>query len=152
MENQADAPKPSSPAKPSPPAVPDSSLTRRGFLRNSSAAGVGIGLIVTSKTALGQIGTADGDVRLGIIGCGAQAEALRAASTVVDGVKFGAVADIQKTAIQKMRGRIVASKKGFGEGGTDVKFYFDPQKLLDESKDLGLDGVLIACPDYYHHH
>ena len=129
-----------------------SSLTRRGFLRNGSAAGVGIGLIVTSKTAIGQVGTKDDDVRLGIIGCGAQAEALRAASSVVEGVKFGAVADIQKSSIAAMRGRVRASKKGFGDGGTEVKHYFDPQKLIDESKDLQLDGVLIACPDYYHHH
>ncbi|MFT4548890.1 MAG: putative dehydrogenase [Verrucomicrobiales bacterium] len=131
---------------------PASSLTRRGFLRNSGAAGVGIGLIVTSKTAIGQIGTDSDDVRLGIIGCGAQAEALRAASSVVDGVKFGAVADIRKDAVGGMYGRLRASKKGFGADGTEIKRYLDPQQLIDEAKDLQLDGVLIACPDYYHHH
>ena len=137
MENKAEANRsePATATKTNEPASPSgSSLTRRGFLRNSSAAGVGIGLIVTSKTAIGQIGTKDGDVRLGIIGCGAQAEALRAASSVVDGVKFGAVADIQKDAIGGMYGRIRASKKGLGSDGTEIKRYLDPQQLLDESK------------------
>ena len=155
MENPAKANRPESSTAPrssDSASSGTSSLTRRGFLRNSSAAGVGIGLIVTSKTAIGQIGTKDGDVRLGIIGCGAQAEALRAASSVVDGVKFGAVADIQKDAVGGMYGRIRASKKGLGSDGTEIKRYLDPQQLLDESKDLQLDGVLIASPDYYHHH
>ena len=42
-----------------------SSLTRRNFLRNGSSAGVGIGLIVTSKTALGQNATKDGSAAIG---------------------------------------------------------------------------------------
>ena len=47
----------------------ESSLTRRNFLRNSSTASVGAGLIVTSKTALGQEGPDKGEkVRCGIIG------------------------------------------------------------------------------------
>ena len=129
-----------------------SSLTRRGFLRNGTATGVGLGLIVTSKTAIGQIGTSDNVVRLGFIGCGAQAEALRSASSVVDGVKFGAVADIRKAGVQAIRGRLVAAGQGFGDAGKTVKYYFDPQQLIDEAKELGLDGVIVACPDYYHHH
>ena len=154
MDKKAQSTTPQTASQPSSEqgAVRGSSLTRRGFLRNSSAAGVGIGLIVTSKTAIGQTGTKDGDVRLGIIGCGAQAEALRSASSVVEGVKFGAVADIRRDNVGLMYGRIRASKKGFGSEGTDIKRYLDPQQMLDANDELKLDGVLIACPDYYHHH
>ena len=59
----------------------ESSLTRRNFLRNSSTASVGAGLIVTSKTALGQEGLDKGKkVRCGIIGYGDEGKALRDSS------------------------------------------------------------------------
>ena len=44
----------------------DNSLSRRNFLRNSSTASVGAGLVVTSKTALGQEG-ADKGKKSGVV-------------------------------------------------------------------------------------
>jgi len=151
MEKDPTSSQPSAdPASETPKASGGSSLTRRGFLRNGSAAGVGIGLIVTSKTALGQTGTSDSDIRVGIIGCGAQAEALRAASTVVKGVKIGATADIQMKSAKSMAARLRASKQAFGTDGTGIHFYDDPQKMLDDPE-VPLDAVYVATPDFVHH-
>ena len=89
----------------------ESSLTRRNFLRNSSTASVGAGLIVTSKTALGQEGPDKGKkVRCGIIGYGDEGKALRESSTFLkDLVCFPAVADIWPRNLRAGVGQISAS-------------------------------------------
>ena len=71
-----------------------SPLTRRSFMRSGSAAGVGVGLIVTSKTALGQANRKDSDLNVALIGCGAQGTKLRDSSLPIEGVKFTAICDI----------------------------------------------------------
>ena len=68
-------------------------LTRRKFLHGSYAAGVGLG--ITSQSLLSQQGN-DGkkkELRVAIIGCGSWAEALRSASSNIEGVRFAAVCD-----------------------------------------------------------
>ena len=53
MDKNPESTKPTTPTEGTAPQQ-SSSLTRRGFLRNGSAVGVGMGLIITSKTALGR--------------------------------------------------------------------------------------------------
>jgi predicted dehydrogenase len=126
-----------------------SSLTRRNFLRNSSTAGVGVGLIVTSKTALGQEGTKPSQLRCGIIGCGEEGEALRSSSLpMIDDVRFTAVADVWPANRRSGAGRVSAAGQGAGEDGKTCTPYEDPQEMIDNED---LDCILVATPDFVHH-
>ncbi len=127
-----------------------SSLSRRNFLRNSSSAGVGIGLIVTSKTALGQKATKDGIVRCGIIGYGDEGKALRESSTFFkDEVRHVAVSDIWGRNKRAGVGQISASGQGGGEDGKTCTGYDDAEEMI---KNEDLDCIIVATPDFSHHH
>lgn len=127
-----------------------SSLSRRNFLRNSSSAGVGIGLIVTSKTALGQKATKDGIVRCGIIGYGDEGKALRESSTFFkDEVRYVAVSDIWGRNKRAGVGQISASGQGGGEDGKTCTGYDDAEEMI---KNEDLDCIIVATPDFSHHH
>ena len=106
----------------------DNSLSRRNFLRNSSTASVGAGLVVTSKTALGQEGADKGKkVRCGIVGYGDEGKALRESSMFLkDLVCFPAVSDIWPRNLRAGVGQITASKQGGGADGSECKGYADP--------------------------
>jgi predicted dehydrogenase len=130
------------------PAEEKSSLSRRNFLRNGSSAGVGIGLIVTSKTALGQKATKDGVVRCGIIGYGDEGKALRESSMFFkDDVRFVAVSDIWDRNKRAGVGQISASGQGGGEDGKTCTGYTDAEEMLDNED---LHCVIVATPDFVH--
>ena len=126
------------------------SLTRRNFLRNSSTASVGAGLIVTSKTALGQEGPDKGNkVRCGIIGYGDEGKALRESSMFLkDLVCFPAVSDIWPRNLRAGKGQIAASKQGGGEDGSICNDYAEPEEMIKKEK---LDCIIVATPDFVHH-
>ncbi|MEC9327561.1 MAG: Gfo/Idh/MocA family oxidoreductase [Verrucomicrobiota bacterium] len=128
------------------------SLTRRNFLRNSSTASVGAGLIVTSKTALGQEGPDKGNkVRCGIIGYGDEGKALRESSMFLkDLVCFPAVSDIWPRNLRAGKGQIAASKQGGGEDGSICNDYAEPEDMINDKK-LNLDCIIVATPDFVHH-
>jgi len=129
----------------SPAGIPTASatpLSRRSFLRSSTAAGVGAGLAVTSRTALGQAEGSASDIKVAIIGCGAQGEALMNATRQLENVRFTAVCDIWEYARSAMAKRLKAYKQ-------PVNDYVRFEELLEKEKDL--DAVLIAVPDYLHH-
>ena len=111
---------------------PEPALTRRNFLRNSSTASVGAGLIVTSKTALGQEGPDKGKkVRCGIIGYGDEGKALRESSMFLkDLVCFPAVSDIWPRNLRAGVGQIAASKQGGGEDGSVCNGYAEPEEMI----------------------
>ncbi len=136
-ENQS-----SSPSADGIPTRESTPLSRRSFLRSSTAAGVGAGLIVTSKTALGQAAGSDSDLKIGVVGCGAQGEALMNAVRQLENVHFIAVCDIWDYARNAMAKRLKAYKQ-------PVNAYVRFEEMLEKEKDL--DAVLIAVPDYLHH-
>ena len=128
-----------------------SPLTRRNFLRNSSSAGVGAGLIVTSKTALGQKASKEGVIRCGIIGYGDEGKALRESSvplTDTGMVCFPAVADIWERNRRAGVGQIAASGQGGGDDGKTCTGYEDAEEML---KNEELDCIIVATPDFVHH-
>ncbi|MCP4847729.1 MAG: Gfo/Idh/MocA family oxidoreductase [Verrucomicrobiaceae bacterium] len=131
-----------------------SSLSRRNFLRNGSSAGVGIGLIVTSKTALGQKATKEGVVRCGIIGYGDEGEALKDSSKVLRdskgelNVRFVAVSDIWGRNLRKGVGQIAASGQGGGQDGKTCTPYADAEEMIKKENDL--DCIIVATPDFVH--
>ena len=126
------------------------SLTRRNFLRNSSTASVGAGLIVTSKTALGQEGSDKGKkVRCGIIGYGDEGKALRESSMFLkDLVCFPAVSDIWPRNLRAGVGQIAASKQGGGDDGDICTGYEEPEEMIKKEE---LDCIIVATPDFVHH-
>ena len=128
----------------------DDSLSRRSFLRNSSTASVGAGLIVTSKTALGQEGSDKGKkVRCGIVGYGDEGKALRESSMFLkDLVCFPAVSDIWPRNLRAGKGQISASKQGGGADGTECNAYADPAEMIEKED---LDCIIVATPDFVHH-
>jgi predicted dehydrogenase len=112
---------------------------------------VGAGLIVTSKTALGQNATGGKALRCGIIGFGEEGEALRASSiplTEAGLVKFTAVADVWPANLRAGVGRVKAGKQGGGEDGQGCTGYEDPQEMMAKEE---LDCVIVATPDFVHH-
>ncbi len=126
-----------------------SSLTRRNFLRNGSSAGVGVGLIVTSKTALGQQATGEGVLRCGIIGYGDQGKALRESSMFLkDNVRFAAVADIWERNRRAGVGQVAGNGQGVGADGKTCTGYEDAEEMLKKEE---LDCVIVATPDFVHH-
>ncbi len=130
------------------PSAESSPLSRRSFLRNSSSAGVGVGLIVTSKTALGQQGTKEGVLRCGIVGFGEEGEALRASSLpLADQVRFTAVADIWEENLRAGVGRITGNKQGGGQEGEGCNGYATAEEMLEKEE---LDCIIVATPDFVH--
>ncbi len=122
-----------------------SRLTRREFMRSGS--GVGVGLIVTSKTALGQAGGAgrDSDMHIALIGCGAQGTVLMNSTRPIEGVKFKAVCDIWDYNRNIMRKRLKAYKHPV----TEDNAYERAEEMFEKEKNI--DAVLVATPDFVHH-
>jgi predicted dehydrogenase len=114
-------------------------LDRRGFLRSGAAAGVG--LVLTSKSAIGQEATKTLNVALA--GCGAQGERLRDAMNQIEGIRITALCDIWEYNRQGMARRLNAYKKPI-----DAQ-YSDFAEMLD--KETNLDAVIICVPDWLHH-
>ena len=112
-------------------------MDRRGFLRNSAAAGAG--LLLTSKSAIAQEATRE--LKIGLIGCGAQGNALMNATRQIEGIRFTAVCDIWDYNRNIMAKRLNAYKM-------PVKDYDDIDVMLDTEKDV--DAFLIATPDFMH--
>jgi predicted dehydrogenase len=130
------------------------SLTRRNFLR--STGGVGAGLIVTSKTLLGQEKANGGrSLKIAMIGCGSQGKKLQESMSLVepekhgagfDGITFIAVCDINPIKREYMSKLI--SRTSQKEGPEPIP-YEDATEMFEKHQDL--DAVLIACPDWKHH-
>lgn len=131
-----------------------SGITRRSFLRSSSVAGVGAGLIITSKTALGQE-KADGGrpLNIAIIGCGAQGSKLRESMELVEpekygagfnGITFKAVCDINPIKREYMSKLIERTT----QPDNAPEPFEDAEEMFAKHK---FDAVLVACPDWVHH-
>ena len=127
-----------------------SKQSRRRFLGNGIAAGATAGLLVkTSTSALGKTATPPGVLRCGIIGCGMQAEALRASALPLQRyVRFVAVADLSARELRYAASRIKASRQGAGERSDVCGEYEDAEIMLAEEE---LDAVIIATPPAFHH-
>ncbi len=112
-------------------------LNRRGFLRNSVAAGAG--LMLTSKSAIAQ--QAGRTLKVGMVGCGAQGRALQNACVGLDGMQFTAVCDIWPHNLRQVHQRIQRINRH------DATPYEDYEEMLDKED---LDAVLLPTPDHLH--
>ena len=124
------------------------SVSRRNFIRTSTAAGVGL-LIVKPATAFGSV--ANSSLGLGIIGCGGRG--------TYDGGEFIANTDVRITALMDIfEDKVLAARSMFdtkaaekGQGkiadANLFKGYKSYEKLV-QAKDV--DVVLVTSPPYFH--
>ncbi len=119
--------------------------TRKEFLKASLVAG-GAALLTRNRAfAIGSGGSANGDVRIGIIGFNAQGwghlqNYLPGSRSKLDGAVLAAICDVDDAVLA--RGRDAATKAGL-----KVAEYKDYRKML-ESKDI--DAVVCAPPNHQH--
>ena len=116
----------------------NSSITRRKFVKTSSAAALGAPLILKSSLVKGAgISAASDKINLGIIGCGGLGKANLFAAAEHPDVVVTAACDVWKERLDP----IVEKYKLTCTGYTDYR-----ELLLHE----GLDAVIIATPAHWH--
>ena len=118
-------------------------IDRRKFLGYAAAAGAG--LLLAHRRAEAAPGKRKGstdEIRIALIGAGAQGQVLMNSCLKIPGVRFQAVCDIWE-AYNLRRAQRMLEK--FGQ---NVSAYEDYRQMLAEEK--GLDAVLIATPDFWH--
>ncbi|OGD15386.1 MAG: hypothetical protein A2W20_07905 [Candidatus Aminicenantes bacterium RBG_16_66_30] len=121
-------------------------ISRRDFLRSSAAAGLGVAL---SGPAFGQSPTAAApaaaksaaELRVAVIGCGAQGRVLIESMLRIPSVRIAALCDIWSYSRQYTGNYI----KKYGQA---ANVYEDYRELLAAEKDL--DAAVVATPDWVH--
>jgi len=115
-------------------------LNRRGFLAVGAAAGAG--LMMPNIVRAAKVNDSN-DLKIGLIGAGAEGQVLMNAALKLDGIRFEAVCDIWEKYNLKRASRLL------NKYGHPARAYIDYRDLLANEKDL--DGVIIATPDFWHH-
>ncbi|HEX3746998.1 MAG TPA: Gfo/Idh/MocA family oxidoreductase [Bryobacteraceae bacterium] len=118
--------------------TPNASMDRRDFLATTAAAGLALGMNPIRAASL-----ASNEVRVAIIGAGAEGQVLLDASMQIPNVRFVAVCDIWTEYNQRRVSRLLA------DSGHPNRAYVDYKEMLDKEKDH-LDAVIVATPDFWH--
>jgi len=129
------------------PSTPDSGspaggfgLSRRRFLQTAAVAGAGL-VLARPGRVFGLEATRSDDLKIAIIGVGAQGRVLIDATLKIPGIRFVAVCDIWDYARQY-------GQRYLKKNGHEVRAYQDYGDMLDKEKDL--DAVIVATPDFWH--
>lgn len=113
-------------------------LTRRQFVRRSSAAAAAMGLpMLASSRVLG----ANEEIRLAVVGCGVRGGAHVSEFGKLPGVKIVAVCDPDRERVAAFAKRVEAT---FGNRPAEVT---DVRRLMDRND---LDAVCVATMQYWH--
>ena len=124
----------------------DSPLTdrmdRREFLLGTTAAAAGAELIL-SANPISAANLSSNEIRVALIGAGAQGQVLLDACLQIPNIRFVAVCDIWADYNQRRVARLLS------DSGHPNRAYVDYKELLDKEKG-NLDAVLIATPDFWH--
>jgi predicted dehydrogenase len=119
----------------------DRRMDRRDFLiATTAAAGAGL---VSAASPISAANLTSNEVRVALIGAGAQGQVLLDAALQIPNVRFVAVCDIWTEYNQRRVTRLMS------DSGHPNKAYVDYRELLDKEKGR-LDAVLIATPDFWH--
>lgn len=110
-------------------------VTRRAFMRGAAAAATVLSVGLHAKPAAAQ--EAAREVKLAVIGLGAQGRLLLGQLARLENVTIAAICDPDAQ----------ARKEGIALAGREVETYEDPEYLLDEET---VDGVVIATPTHLH--
>ncbi len=127
--------------------VPDGSgLDRRRFLQGAAAAGMGLILtrpdyLLAQTDATASIKPGSDELRIALIGIGAQGRVLMDDVLKIPNVRFVAVCDIWDYNLNY--GQRYLKKAGF-----EVNAYNDFEDML--SKEKSLDAAIVATPDFWH--
>lgn len=114
-------------------------FTRRSFLRTTTTAGAALAW-GSAAPAFG-INPGPDQLKIALVGAGAQGRVLMEAALKIPSVRFVAVCDIWDYARQY--GERYLKKSGF-----EVNAYRDIEDMLAKEKEL--DAVLVATPDFWH--
>jgi len=116
-------------------------LDRRDFLIGTSIA-AGAGLALGAKP-ISAARLASNEVRVALLGAGAQGQVLLDACLQIPNVRFVAVCDIWAEYNQRRVSRLLK------DGGHPNNVYVDYREMIDKEKS-NVDAVLIATPDFWH--
>ncbi|HPW17035.1 MAG TPA: Gfo/Idh/MocA family oxidoreductase [Candidatus Aminicenantes bacterium] len=121
-------------------------ISRRDFLRSSAAAGLGAafaGPVLGQAPPAGSPAAAKAaeEIRVAVIGCGAQGRVLVEAMLRIPSVRIAALCDIWSYSRQYTANYI----KKYGQAAS---VYEDYRELLAAEKDL--DAAVVATPDWVH--
>jgi predicted dehydrogenase len=120
-------------------------LSRRNFLRTFTAAGAS--LILTRPDLLAQAAAAasakpgSDELRIALIGIGAQGRVLMDDILKIPNIRFVAVCDIWDY-------NLTYGQRYLKKAGFDVNAYHDFEDML--SKEKSLDAAIVATPDFWH--
>ena len=121
-------------------------ISRRAFLRSTAAAGLGVALAGPAfgrspAPAAPAAAKGAGELRVAVIGCGAQGRVLIEAMLRIPSVRIAALCDIWSYSRQYTANYI----KKYGQ---TANVYEDYRELLAAEKDL--DAAVVATPDWVH--
>ncbi len=117
-------------------------VTRRNFLKTTSAAGLILGAPSILKAE--SLRAPSDEIRVGFIGCGVQQAVLYAAMSNIPGIRFIAACDIMG------EGRLNAAYNRIGKSfGYKINKYTDAEQMLVKEA-RNMDAVFIATPDFWH--
>jgi predicted dehydrogenase len=112
-------------------------FTRRTFLKSSAAAAVGAALAPRSWA---QVPGANGDLRIALVGVGAQGRAHVKGYMEAKGVRIVALCDVDTDNLDR-------SVKTLRDAGRSVETFVDLRQLLERSD---IDAISIATPNHQH--
>lgn len=116
-------------------------LARRDFLKLGAAAGAGMFLSTPGGLWAQGGGGSGSEIRIAIIGVGAQGRVLLDSLMTLPDVKIQAVCDIWEYAQ-------TYAKNKLKKAGVEINTYVDFEDMLEKEK--GLDAVVVATPDFWH--
>ncbi|HUR57523.1 MAG TPA: Gfo/Idh/MocA family oxidoreductase [Opitutaceae bacterium] len=114
-----------------------SKLSRRTFLKTTAAAAVGATLAPRNWA---QVPGANGDLRIGLVGVGAQGRAHVKGYMEGKGVRIVALCDVDSANLER-------SVKTLRDAGQSVDTFVDLRKMLERSD---IDAISIATPNHQH--
>src|SRR5262245_1720752 len=115
------------------------SISRRDFVRTTTAAGAGLVLAPAAKSLAG--GSPNDRLNVALIGFGAQGRVLLESLLKIDGIQLVAVCDIWDYAR-------TSAERYLKTFGVPVRAYENFEDLLAKEKDL--QAVIVAVPDFWH--
>ncbi len=116
------------------------SITRRGFIGATAAAGAGL-MLASGTKVFGQSKSPNGKIQIALIGFGAQGRVLLESILKINGVQLVAIVDVWE--YSRTYGQRYLNKMG-----VDVRAYENYEDLLAGEKDL--QAVVVATPDFWH--
>ena len=121
-----------------------SKMDRRTFLASAAVAGAGATLSGGLARALAQGGAKPSDINVGLIGSGTQGQVLLRDALKIPGIRFKAICDIWSYSQRYGSGIVRKAKQG------KPAVFVDYKEMLAKAKELDLDAVIVATPDWTH--